>query len=401
MAELTEAKIEELRGLLAQANDAATRMAQNKSSLTDLMTIRSIINAVPALLDLAASSLARGGEGLDGAFNLIQTERLRQIEVEGWTPEHDDTHADGEMLAAAIIYLWWGTDKTASIDPATGVPFGFPWDKKWWKPKHRFANVMRAGALCMAETARRRRLGLHPEPSDHKLRICIRELAALMGARGDEEESTTDQSKGVDENEAPTVGTHATSPGRECEPAGASEEELCKRLLAEEPCDIGPFLDDDTGPFERQRGTRLVNPDGLKAASLIRRLVQERDEARIELGNAGEDYREQEAKLRNTFFDAQSMKARAITAEAEAERLRAENVSLQESAFRAEHRELVNSANWHKAAEDAKNGKWANLLCRLEGMTAEERHTKVILSMDKQREIRRARTALEGKTDER
>lgn len=45
--------VEELRALLAKAEDAATRMAQNKSSLTDLITFRSIVNALPDLLDAA------------------------------------------------------------------------------------------------------------------------------------------------------------------------------------------------------------------------------------------------------------------------------------------------------------------------------------------------------------
>ena len=31
----------------------------------------------------------------------IAKERQRQIEQEGWTPEHDDHHAEGEMAAAA------------------------------------------------------------------------------------------------------------------------------------------------------------------------------------------------------------------------------------------------------------------------------------------------------------
>ena len=48
---LTPERIAELRELLAKAEDAATRMAQNKSSLTDLITFRSIVNALPALLD--------------------------------------------------------------------------------------------------------------------------------------------------------------------------------------------------------------------------------------------------------------------------------------------------------------------------------------------------------------
>lgn len=30
----------------------------------------------------------------------IAAERRRQIEVEGWTPEHDDEHPDGHMNSA-------------------------------------------------------------------------------------------------------------------------------------------------------------------------------------------------------------------------------------------------------------------------------------------------------------
>lgn len=56
-------------------------------------------------------------------------------------------------------------------------------------------------------------------------------------------------------------------------PLAGDVEGLCAKLLRVEPCDLGPFLDDDTGPFERQRGERFVNPDGLAAATLIRSLV--------------------------------------------------------------------------------------------------------------------------------
>lgn len=38
----------------------------------------------------------------------IASERQRQIEQEGWTTEHDDTHADGEMARAAACYAWAG-----------------------------------------------------------------------------------------------------------------------------------------------------------------------------------------------------------------------------------------------------------------------------------------------------
>lgn len=36
-------------------------------------------------------------------IQLIAEERVRQIEQEGWTPEHDDEHADGELAIAAGV----------------------------------------------------------------------------------------------------------------------------------------------------------------------------------------------------------------------------------------------------------------------------------------------------------
>lgn len=40
---------------------------------------------------------------LDGA-ECIAAERARQIADEGWTPEHDDEHADGSLAMAAVCY---------------------------------------------------------------------------------------------------------------------------------------------------------------------------------------------------------------------------------------------------------------------------------------------------------
>lgn len=39
----------------------------------------------------------------DGATR-IADERRRQTEAEGWTPEHDDCHADSELAMAAVCY---------------------------------------------------------------------------------------------------------------------------------------------------------------------------------------------------------------------------------------------------------------------------------------------------------
>lgn len=127
------------------------------------------------------------------ALEAIRAERQRQIEAEGWTPEHDAEHEPGHLLRAGVIYLWHGTDKAAPMDK-DGAPLGWPWEPQWWKPKDRRRNLIRAGALMLAEKdAIKARHGLRiaqrgggDEPDfpftdhvDQKLDIVLRELAAL------------------------------------------------------------------------------------------------------------------------------------------------------------------------------------------------------------------------------
>lgn len=108
---------------------------------------------------------------------LLEAERRRQVEVEGWTPEHDDEHSDGELLHAAVLYLWAGTDKAAPTSPS-GVPISWPWEPGWWKPKDRRSNLIRAGSLLLAEKERIQRASESPVVShiQQKLDIVIREL---------------------------------------------------------------------------------------------------------------------------------------------------------------------------------------------------------------------------------
>lgn len=99
------------------------------------------------------------------AMQAIHAERKRQIEVEGWTPEHDDEHDSGEMLRAAVLYFHHSKDPTSLTmrnarrlgRPSREYPLGWPWDPYWWKPKDPRRNLERAGALCLAERERLRR----------------------------------------------------------------------------------------------------------------------------------------------------------------------------------------------------------------------------------------------------
>lgn len=99
-------------------------------------------------MEESRNELQQGELGL----TLIRQERLRQINAEGWTPEHDDEHTEGELVNAAIAYLT--SDITESIDCF------WPWDRSYWKPvpDDRIRELEKAGALIAAEIDRLSRL---------------------------------------------------------------------------------------------------------------------------------------------------------------------------------------------------------------------------------------------------
>lgn len=105
-----------------------------------------------------------GGEGrtLEGPVpnyseggDLIYRERLRQVQEEGWTPEHDDSHSEGELAAAAAAYAYPGVLRTRdgrSVHSSLLWPWG-----DGWKPGDRIRDLTKAGALIAAEIDRLQR----------------------------------------------------------------------------------------------------------------------------------------------------------------------------------------------------------------------------------------------------
>lgn len=80
---------------------------------------------------------------MKNGVELIAEERQRQIEVEGYDAKHDFNEPLNSIVAAAISYamvdinrrdaeLWWN------------------WGFRYWKPKDRKRNLIRAGALIAA-----------------------------------------------------------------------------------------------------------------------------------------------------------------------------------------------------------------------------------------------------------
>ena len=108
-------------------------------------------NRAEAKLEAAEKRIA---ELEGGAFNPaildVVAERQRQKTIEGWTPEHDDEHCNGELAMAAVCYI----NETGTVNRNGGKPWGWPWDASWWKPKTRRRNLVKAGALILAELER-------------------------------------------------------------------------------------------------------------------------------------------------------------------------------------------------------------------------------------------------------
>lgn len=97
----------------------------------------------------------------------VVSERIRQQTDEGWSREHDDHHADGELVKAAVCYLRCGEG-----NPVTQprVPHNWPLEVSAFKPKDRRANLVRAAALVVAEIERfDREAALEVAGDDEKL----------------------------------------------------------------------------------------------------------------------------------------------------------------------------------------------------------------------------------------
>lgn len=73
---------------------------------------------------------------------LIAAERKRQIEREGWTPEHDDEHTDGSLALAAVCYAT--PVLLYQHDPfALGFVFADPWPESWsdgWDKRYAYGE---------------------------------------------------------------------------------------------------------------------------------------------------------------------------------------------------------------------------------------------------------------------
>jgi len=121
-----------------------------------------VLTLMQAGYTYAGGQLWKPPLGIPPAWTIYETngsrdvlaERRRQVESEGWTADHDDRHADNQMAVAAGYYaLACGYPHERDIGGGR-VPSYWPWDRSWWKPKDKRSNLVRAGALILAEIER-------------------------------------------------------------------------------------------------------------------------------------------------------------------------------------------------------------------------------------------------------
>ena len=125
--------------------DALLRLCDAQDSIALLENAKT-----PATDAFLAEVRAQGVKSLSNAVQSVIAERQRHQSVEGWTPEHDDEHCNGELAMAAVCYI----NETGTVNRNGGKPWGWPWDASWWKPNARRRNLVKAGALILAEIER-------------------------------------------------------------------------------------------------------------------------------------------------------------------------------------------------------------------------------------------------------
>ena len=114
----------------------------------------------------AIEALQPGGNGMTHAARDVLAERQRQIEVEGWTPENDDAYQSGDIADAAACYAM----TSPRMRGDRSAPFDWPWVGRWWKPTDRRRNLVKAGALILAEIERLDRAALRALAGDGRRR---------------------------------------------------------------------------------------------------------------------------------------------------------------------------------------------------------------------------------------
>ncbi|MDY6893802.1 MAG: hypothetical protein SVO01_00065 [Thermotogota bacterium] len=105
-----------------------------------------------ALLDQIKERLA----WTDGIKKVV-SERFRQIQIEGWSKDHDSQHYPSELALAGMLYVSDAIKNMEAIENGlctfkNNAPENWPWSERWWKPTPNTPSrqLEKAAALLIA-----------------------------------------------------------------------------------------------------------------------------------------------------------------------------------------------------------------------------------------------------------
>lgn len=167
-----ELALDEMRQALHELLAAAPTQAQHSmpgefiGRLSEFLaqrgaTGKALLRELRAMLAAAPTQVQHS---VPQAWLDVQAERRRQVEAEGWTPEHDDEHSHGQMARAAACYALAGSSAPNDGTAALLVSLAWPWDQQWWKPTSARRDLVKACALALAEIERLDRAGISQSP---------------------------------------------------------------------------------------------------------------------------------------------------------------------------------------------------------------------------------------------
>lgn len=90
-------------------------------------------------------------------IEMIADERRAHVEQKGYTADHDDTHAGGELAVAGAALAAYGTG-FGLTSPDGSIEESNPWGLVWKHKNNRVRQLAIAGSLIAAEIDRLLRL---------------------------------------------------------------------------------------------------------------------------------------------------------------------------------------------------------------------------------------------------
>lgn len=148
---------------LKSANHIALKILNDDETMVTSLwasSVQEVEVKTPATDAFLAEVRASGVKSLSNAVQSVISERQRQQSVEGWTPKHDDKHDNNELAFAASCYAFhsaaasWDFEDDGTPYNIHPAPKNWPWAPEWWKPTNPRRDLVKAGALILAEIER-------------------------------------------------------------------------------------------------------------------------------------------------------------------------------------------------------------------------------------------------------